>query len=63
MIVTTKKIYCDLCGKEITNDLDMLTFSIRVRFSCENTEKYLDAHTNCVIPLYYKAHERVKVDD
>lgn len=63
MIVTTKKIYCDLCGKEITNELDFITYSIKVRFSINQKEKYLDAHNKCVKVLYDMAHEREDIDD
>ncbi len=61
MIVTTKKMYCDLCGKEITN-FDFITYSIRMRPSNEK-ERYLDAHSECVKILYDKAHERESMDD
>ena len=61
MIVTTKKMYCDLCGKEITES-DFMTYSIRTRFSTEK-ERYLDAHNKCAKILYDKAHERVSIDD
>lgn len=62
MVVTTKKIYCDLCGKEITNELDFITYSIRVRLSIDQKEKYLDAHRKCIKILYDRAHERESID-
>ena len=61
MIVTTKKMYCDLCGKEITG-FDFITYSIKVRLSNEK-EKYLDAHSKCVKILYDRAHVREDIDD
>ena len=62
MIVVTKKIYCDLCGEEITDELNFITYSIKVRFSIEK-ERYLDAHKSCIKKLYDKAHEREYIDD
>lgn len=62
MIVITKKIYCDLCGKEITNEFGFVSYSIRARFS-NKKERYLDAHDECARNLFIKAHEREDIDD